>query len=74
MVYDTIIEEAKKLPEEGQEKVLNLIYALLIPQNDNTRGKTSKTVTRRGNILAGKLKYMADDFDETPECFKEYVG
>ena len=27
---------------------------------------------RKPGILKGKVK-MSDDFDETPECFKEYV-
>ena len=28
---------------------------------------------RESNLLNGALKYMADDFDETPDCFKEYM-
>ena len=32
-----------------------------------------RAVKRRTNSLAGGLVYMADDFDETPECFKEYM-
>ena len=25
------------------------------------------------DIFSGGLTYIADDFDETPECFKEYL-
>ena len=25
------------------------------------------------DIFSGGLMYIADDFDETPECFKEYL-
>ena len=27
---------------------------------------------RKAGVLKGGLIYMADDFDETPECFKEW--
>ena len=32
-----------------------------------------KKTKRKLGALKGKLVYMADDFDETPDCFKEYL-
>lgn len=32
-----------------------------------------KKTERKSNLLAGGLIYIADDFDETPDCFKEYM-
>ena len=37
---------------------------------DFVQGKKAK---RKLGTLKGKLIYMADDFDETPGCFKEYI-
>ena len=35
--------------------------------------KEEKKKKRKLGALKGKLIYMADDFDETPDCFKEYM-
>ena len=48
MAYDTLIKEAKDLPED-------------MPFH------------RSVNPLAGELIAIAEDFDETPECFMEYI-
>ncbi len=48
MAYDTLVKEAKDLPED-------------MPFH------------RSVNPLAGELIAIAEDFDETPKCFKEYI-
>ena len=75
MAYETLIKEAKELPEEKITEVLDFIL-FLKNQSANTavQGYEKKQdIRRRPNIFAGKLKHIADDFDETPECFKEYM-
>ena len=62
MAYAEIIKEAKELSEESSHEVLDFILFL--------KAKEKKSVTeRKSNLLKGGLKYMADDFDETPDCF-----
>lgn len=33
----------------------------------------NKSSGRKLGSLVGELVFMADDFDETPDCFKEYM-
>ena len=66
MAYAELIEEARGLSESSVYEVIDFIKFL--------KAKEAKpTKERKSNLLAGGLKYMADDFDETPDCFKEYV-
>lgn len=70
------LEEAKlRLPElvleaeAGQEVILmrdNHPVAKLV-------ATTSQSVETRRGSMKGRLLYMAPDFDETPEDFKEYL-
>ena len=76
MAYDTIVEEIKGLSEENQTAVLEFIYFLKYRKNKGTELTDKNSSERKGrkeNILAGKLTFMADDFDETPDCFKDYI-
>ncbi|WP_034443613.1 DUF2281 domain-containing protein [Butyrivibrio sp. AE2032] len=65
MAYAELIEEAKKLSEDNIPEVIDFIRFLNSKQDNKKE--------RQSNLLRGKLKYMADDFDETPDCFKEYM-
>ena len=66
MAYAELIEEAKGLDESNISEVIDFIKFL-----------KAKNSTQKSAIvfdeLKGGLKYMADDFDETPDCFKEYM-
>lgn len=43
------------------------------PETDSTNISVNKSSGRKLGPLVGGLVFMADDFDETPDCFKEYV-
>lgn len=66
MAYAEIIEEAKTLSDNSASEVLDFIKFLKAKEGKN---KTE----RKSNLLAGGLLFMAEDFDETPDCFKEYM-
>lgn len=66
MAYLELIEEAKGLSEAKAAEVLDFIKFLKSKED----GKKSDIVF---DELKGGLLFMADDFDETPECFKEYM-
>ncbi len=55
------------------EEQLHLLAYIANKVNENSVAapKTSKPKRTAGG-LNGKF-YMADDFDETPECFKDYM-
>lgn len=66
MAYAELIEEAKDLSENHVSEVLDFIKFLKAQEKKNG----SKVVF---DALKDKLRYTADDFDATPECFKEYM-
>lgn len=78
MAYDTLIKEAKDLPEDMIDQVIEFMrflkYASKKEQIASTgNDATNQSFHRSYNPLAGEFISIADDFDETPECFKEYL-
>ncbi len=43
------------------------------PETDSVNISVNKSSGRKFGPLAGGLVYIEDDFDETPDCFKEYM-
>lgn len=76
MAYDILLKEAKDLPEDMIEQAIAFIrflkYASMQKQMEHTANDTVM-FQRSVNPLASEFVSIADDFDETPECFKEYV-
>ena len=72
MAYDILLKEAKDLPEDMIEQAIEFIrflkYAAMQKQTEHTA-----TFQRSVNPLADEFVSIADDFDETSECFKEYI-
>lgn len=64
------IKKFSSLNNEQKTVVGNLIDSLLAM--GKTENLSSKKIYRTPGGLTGKF-YMSDDFDETPECFKEYM-
>ncbi len=76
MAYDTLVREAKDLPEDMIEQVIEFMRFLkYASKKEQTKYSINNGVTfhRSVNPLADEFISMADDFDETPECFKEYL-
>lgn len=76
MAYDILLKEAKDLPDDMIEQAIEFIrflkYASMQKKAEHTANDTA-TFQRSVNPLADEFVSIADDFDETPECFKEYV-
>ncbi len=76
MEYDTLIREAKDLPEDMMEQAIEFIRFLkYMSEKKQTEHFTGSGLTfhRSINPLASEFIAIAEDFDETPECFKEYM-
>ncbi len=76
MAYDTLVREAKDLPEDMIEQVIEFMRFLkYASKKEQTKHPINNGITfhRSVNPLADEFISMADDFDETPECFKEYL-
>lgn len=65
--FSTLEQQIKKCSYNEKISLLSLIVDLL---KSNTKGE--KKSKRELGGLKGKV-WMSDDFDETPECFKEYI-
>lgn len=77
MAYELLEKELKDLPESNIADVIEYIQFLkfkLLKDENNTDLAIVKRKhpERKLGILQGKF-VMADDFDETPDCFKEYM-
>ena len=66
MAYAELIEAAKDLSDNDIAEVVD--YVNLLKQKK--RSDDNKVIF---DLYKGDLKYMAEDFDETTDCFKEYM-
>ena len=66
MAYAELMEVTKRL-SEGEIKELVDFAKFIASRKEKDDNKVIF------DVLKGGLIYMADDFDETPECFKEYM-
>ena len=68
MSYDVLEKKIECLTLEQQQSVFYYVE-FLFSKRTNTQKKAQK---RTPGGLTGKF-FMAPDFDETPDCFKEYM-
>lgn len=76
MAYDTLIREAKDLPENMIEQVIEFMRFLKYTSKEETTNHSidnNVTPHRSINPLADEFISIAEDFDKTPDCFKEYL-
>ena len=69
MPYTIMEQKISSLSAEQRQSVFDYVNFLVY---QNSAEKERKTTRRSPGGLTGAF-YMADDFDETPECFKDFV-
>lgn len=69
MSYLALEKKINSLTLEQQQSVFDYINFLL---SNNTTQNERKITHRTPGGLSGKF-YMAEDFDKTPDCFKECI-
>jgi hypothetical protein len=67
-----------RMPEDKVYYVLQLLEGIegltdKKTETDSINISVGESSGRKLGPLAGGLVFMADDFDETPDCFKEYM-
>ena len=69
MAFDVMVKEAfETLTQEQQIEVVDFIMYL------KTKEKAQKENSKFPfDVFSGDLTFIAKDFDETPDCFKEYM-
>jgi len=69
-----VLEKVKMLPPDKQVEVKDFVEYLLGKYSHKQQIEVSITEQRRSNL--GRLKgqiWMAEDFNDTPEDFKDYL-
>ncbi|RYE20516.1 MAG: DUF2281 domain-containing protein [Sphingobacteriaceae bacterium] len=72
MVTAELIEKLEKLSPELQSKVEETVDQLLTENQPENADRNHRTKRKFGD-LKGLVVYMADDFDEPLEDFKDYM-
>ena len=73
MSYELLEEKLRRIPEKELGFVSQVLdFVLSRSELAEETKHAEKRIRRRPGALKGKI-WMAPDFDETPECFKEYM-
>ena len=67
---EEMLQRWNELTRQEQEQAAGFIDFLLMRRK---RGDAQRRTRFQLDAMAGGLEYIADNFDETPDDFKEYV-
>ena len=85
MTHDALFQEISSLPNSMVLQVAEYVRFLRFSMNTANAAESTPSVSsgqlsaqeklakRKGGILSDRFISIADDFDETPDCFKEYM-
>lgn len=86
MSYDALFQEIRSLPNSMVLQVAEFVRFLRFSMNDKSEAFLAEATTqtsdeaaenklakRKGGVLSDLFIAISDDFDETPDCFKEYM-
>lgn len=85
MTYDALFQEISSLPNSMVLQVAEYVRFLRLSMNTANAAESTSSVSsgqlsaqeklakRKGGILSDRFISIADDFDATPDCFKEYM-
>ena len=74
----SVLEKKLRMVPESEFDFVSRFLDLVLSRNSNSVSakakakKAEKKLYRQPGALKGKI-WIADDFDETPDCFKEYM-
>lgn len=72
MLETTILENLEKLPDSLKQEVLHYTEFLVEKHAKQLQQEQPQKKKRKAGLLKGKI-WMADDFDEPLEDFKDYM-
>ena len=71
------INAIERLPEDKINQVIQFAEFLYFDTKSQSKSELKNAANEEGYIrkpgILRRKMVMADDFDETPECFKEYL-
>ena len=72
MPIDVMVKEATGLPDKYVDMVVSYIHFLQY-QVKYEEDKVHLSGKRELGLLADRFHFIADDFDDTPDCFEDYI-
>lgn len=72
MPIEAIEEKLRSIPESYLPQIMEYLSFIEYKSMQKNPDSLKEEFYRPTGILKGKI-WMADDFDETPECFKDYM-
>jgi len=72
MPIEMLVKNATGLPDRYVDMAVSYIH-FLEAQYQQEKERTATAQKRPLGILSGKFRSISEDFDQTPECFKEYM-
>lgn len=70
MPFELVKEMFETLPFEKQNEVVDFVFFLYTENKKNEQKGKSKFPF---DVFSGGMNYIAEDFDETPEGFEDYI-
>ncbi|MBR3107425.1 MAG: DUF2281 domain-containing protein [Clostridia bacterium] len=72
MPIELLVKNATGLPDRYVDMAVSYIHYLEAQYQQEQRN--AAVIQKRSlGILSDKFHYISDDFDQTPDCFKEYM-
>lgn len=71
MPFELVREMFDSLPFEKQTEVVDFVLFLYTENKKNTQKKDNGKFPF--DVFSGGMNYIAEDFDDTPEGFEEYI-
>lgn len=71
MPIEMLVKNATGLPDKYVEMAVSYIHFLQSQYQQEEKAESQKT--RQLGILSSKFHSIAEDFDQTPDCFREYI-
>ncbi len=62
-----------RLPEDSVKAVVQIMIRMIPPEQKKTNNAEQKKKAFPFDAFTNGMTYIADDFDATPECFREYT-
>jgi hypothetical protein len=71
MPFELVREMFDSLPFEKQTEVVDFVLFLYTENKKNTQTKNNEKFPF--DVFSGGMNYIAEDFDDTPEGFEDYI-
>ena len=73
MPIELLVKNATGLPDKYVEMAVSYIHFLQTQYQQEHQEKAGPNTKRQLGVLSSKFHFIAEDFDQTLDCFREYM-